>query len=637
MISHFPDPYPDELFYSIAARFAERMKYPTEAATMNALFGARHGVPAIDLPHKLELLVSALPFGHGYSTDMLIDNHTLLPFYGPFLAEKTYERLRANMKSSCSRITQMLAGIHAAKIRPTKFLRTCPSCDAENIEKYGETYWCRLFQIAGVEVCPTHKAFLQPTDVRRRDRLFRHQLFTAQAAERSSAVTPIDVNNRAHAFLLQIATNAAELLQTPRRAVGLQRLRVRYQELIRAKGLGARHRVRLGGLRDSFVRHFSPRLLKHLQCPVTYRDYGGWLANSTRKSHSGVAPLRHLLLMIFFEQTPSSFFCGIENPTAKSRPVHPCLNLICAHFTKPVIRELQYKRHKGPMKTFAVFRCPHCHHTSSRSVDGGHIGRVIDYGPKWNEQLAKLWADKSLSLRNIANELGADVNTIRRRAAKLELTFPRTGPRITRKKPYLGQPQKPKYTTEERRTEWLKLRMENPALSRQELRELRSNLYTWLVRHDKPWFQANAPARKPTFVGGYFVVAWNRRDEDLATLVMNAAMAIKNLPGRARRVSISGLARELGAASQFSLQLDKLPLTRLALESVVENREQFAIRRLRQAIEKFISIRERPNQTELAYAAGISYSTTFPAVRSAIDAGLFEIETRIALPTLSAA
>ena len=71
MISYFPDPYPDELFYSIAAQFADRMQYPTQGATMNALFSARHGVPAIELPHKLELLVSALPSGNNYTADML--------------------------------------------------------------------------------------------------------------------------------------------------------------------------------------------------------------------------------------------------------------------------------------------------------------------------------------------------------------------------------------------------------------------------------------------------------------------------------------------------------------------------------------------------------------------------------------
>lgn len=238
-----------------------------------------------------------------------------------------------------------------------------------------------------------------------------------------------------------------------------------------------------------------------------------------------------------------------------------------------------------------------------------------------------LWSDKSLSLRNIADQLGADVNTIRRRAAKFDLMFPRPGPRITKKKPYFGKPQKPKYTIEERRAEWTTLRANNPKLSRQELRKLKNNLYTWLVRHDKEWFQKNAPTRRPTCVGGYFVVDWSSRDEKLAVDVVNAAQMIKNLPGRARRVSISGLARELSSASQLFLRIDKLPLTRDALKSVVENREQFALRRLRRAIDRFASTGGLPTQTDLANAAGISYATTFPAVRSAIDAGLLEIES----------
>jgi hypothetical protein len=42
--------------------------------------------------------------------------------------------------------------------------------------------------------------------------------------------------------------------------------------------------------------------------------------------------------------------------------------------------------------------------------------------------------------------------------------------------------------------------------------------------------------RSRSGIGDYFVVDWNKRHEDLATHVMNAAMAIKKLRGRARRL-----------------------------------------------------------------------------------------------------
>jgi hypothetical protein len=198
---------------------------------------------------------------------------------------------------------------------------------------------------------------------------------------------------------------------------------------------------------------------------------------------------------------------------------------------------------------------------------------------------------------------------MRRRFARPGFSAPvhAATPRISK----IGKPQKPKYTIEERHAEWTALRANDSKPSRQELRKLKNNLYTRLVRHDKEWFQKNAAARRRTCVGGYFVVDLSSHDEKLAADVVNAAQTIQNLPGRARRVSISGLARELSSASQLFLRIDKLSLTRLALKSVVENREQFALRRLRRAIDRFASAGGLPTHTDLANASGISYATTF--------------------------
>jgi hypothetical protein len=44
MIAYFPNPYPDELLYSLCARFSDRMQFGTETGTMLALYGSRHAV-----------------------------------------------------------------------------------------------------------------------------------------------------------------------------------------------------------------------------------------------------------------------------------------------------------------------------------------------------------------------------------------------------------------------------------------------------------------------------------------------------------------------------------------------------------------------------------------------------------------
>ena len=535
MISHFPDPYKNELCYSITARFAARMQYPTQAATMAALFGGKHAVPAIELPHKLDYLIAQLPPGHGYTADMLIDGHTLFPYYGPFLSEIAYARLRENMKSDQSRITQMLAGIHATKIRPAKYLRTCPVCDAQNIKTYGETYWNRLHQIAGVEVCPTHGVFLQDTDVRRLDQLYRHQLFTAQNAVRSDAIVPVDENKASHRVMMSIAYAASELLDTPRQAASFQSLRNQYCVLLKHKGyITTGGRLRLAMLQAAFIKHFTPTLLKLLQCSVSGFINGGWLAAACRKSDSGVAPLRHILIMQFLGRSPESFFKEMNAPAVDSKVSFPCLNQVCSYHNQPVITERTFKRKKLPNGAFAVYRCPHCGHTSSRSRDGERIFRVIDFGHVWSKRLSELWDDAALSLHQIADRLHADVNTIRRRAVKMDLYYPRPGPRITKIKPKVGQGVKFKYTAKAQRTKWLKLRDQNPSLHKQQLRRLNQSLYAWLLRNDKDWYNANSPARQKMTGREYEVVDWQARDQVLVGKVITAASTIKNLSAVAR-------------------------------------------------------------------------------------------------------
>src|SRR5438552_1601554 len=118
MIPHFPDPYDGELLYSVLARFADRMQYPTPNTTLFELFGHGHGVPAIELPNKIDRLVNELPPGSTYTSDEIIQKHTLLPFYAPFLTVRNYELILASMKGTGARTTQLRAGIIAGRINP---------------------------------------------------------------------------------------------------------------------------------------------------------------------------------------------------------------------------------------------------------------------------------------------------------------------------------------------------------------------------------------------------------------------------------------------------------------------------------------------------------------------------------------
>jgi hypothetical protein len=76
MITCFPDPYPDELLYSICARYGERVRYPNQRKFLiQELFGSKCSSATVGLPCHLAHLISVLPPGHSYTVKRLIDNH----------------------------------------------------------------------------------------------------------------------------------------------------------------------------------------------------------------------------------------------------------------------------------------------------------------------------------------------------------------------------------------------------------------------------------------------------------------------------------------------------------------------------------------------------------------------------------
>jgi len=133
MIGYFPDPYPDELFYSICARFADRMQYPSRAAVVVELFGCQTAAAIADLPTRLDSVVATLPPGHHYTTDYIIDQHTLLPFFGPFMPLERLNRLRADMRSATNGSgIYRRAGIATGRIPRREWLQFCPQCIKED-------------------------------------------------------------------------------------------------------------------------------------------------------------------------------------------------------------------------------------------------------------------------------------------------------------------------------------------------------------------------------------------------------------------------------------------------------------------------------------------------------------------------
>ena len=210
MLAAFPAPYPDELLYSVVARYGRRFRFPNRKSLGQTFFGTRNAVAVADLPTRLGALAAAIPDQFGMSVEWLIDEHTLFPYYAPFLPRERVERLREAMRGSGD--VHLRAGIAASRVRPSEWLRYCPVCAAEDRATYGERYWHRLHQVSGVEVCHRHQVRLEESPVRTFVRRERHCFIAADEAVPTDATVRTVTSDETGRVLLE-----RQLRRSPRR------------------------------------------------------------------------------------------------------------------------------------------------------------------------------------------------------------------------------------------------------------------------------------------------------------------------------------------------------------------------------------------------------------------------------------
>ena len=163
MIAYFPEIYPDELMYSLLARYYVKSGYPCYWYVAEDLFQSKTVRPDIEFvnqytPAALQMITGDL------SIDDVILNHTMFPYYGRFLPK---ERRAKAFKA----LVQMQGNYHnllpraKRKTNLERYLRYCPICAEADRERYGESYWHRVHQMQGVDICPYHHCRLVDSSV----------------------------------------------------------------------------------------------------------------------------------------------------------------------------------------------------------------------------------------------------------------------------------------------------------------------------------------------------------------------------------------------------------------------------------------------------------------------------------------
>jgi TniQ protein/Tn7-like transposition protein D len=272
MLGHFPSPHPDELLYGVRARLSERANVPSKKGFCQTLFGAA-SIAVVDLPSRLEFLAKQLPSG-GPNAETLLRNHTLLPLYLPFLPKERAEKCKQAALGDGGKSLPFLTGVMASKIVQPTNLRLCPLCAAEDTRAYGEPYWHRSHQIAGLPTCYRHGVLLLETPTRRGSRLNRHEFHCPPKTQQDIDAPYTEGDGRLH-------IDAHWLLNRNDFEPGLDLLKVNYLVILQEKRLG---------------------------CPLSTDQNSSWLADMLRDRPRCAHPIQHLLLINFLGHTAQSFF-----------------------------------------------------------------------------------------------------------------------------------------------------------------------------------------------------------------------------------------------------------------------------------------------------------------------------------------
>lgn len=634
MLGWFPDPHPDELFYSICARFGEAMHYSSKTSIIIELFGSIH--PAtIEFPFGLDYLIASLPPEHCYSADSLIDEHTLLPFFGPFLAPERLVMLRETMHGNCGIAIGRRSGNAACLVRPSTHLRLCPQCVLEDRKHFDEAYWHRVHQIPGVLVCPIHAEALEETPIAapfwNRE---RYRFYSAEEALQLQSLAGRRVQSPWQPVLLAIAQDAAWLLRQRGLAPGYQVLHQYYQRLFVACGLASlTGQRRLEDLLTLFRERYPDALLHHLGCPLD-SNHPGRLKTLFHGLQTWQHPLHHLILMHLLGSTAEDFFQVAAPCPPFGEGPWPCLNAASDHYRRRVVEECQITRsRKYKDHVVGTFACScgfiYWRQGPDREPENQFRREGIKaVGPVWEARLCQFWEEGTCTQEEMAQQLGMSVSSLREHAMRLGLVpYPAAMQGIGSSMEILPDQSEEQEASlrEQHRATWIAALESGASIWTSRHRELQA-AYQWLHKHDREWLQEHMPPRK-------LIERWDQqksRDAQRAEQVRAIALQLKNNAQRPVQITRAVISREIRQTGWPSGLRDKerYPLTAQALDEVVEASEAFRVRRVWWAANCYQRERICPRRWQLIERAGLNAITVAsPVVEAAIDAALRMLAT----------
>jgi len=583
------DTHPDELLYSDIARIKDQMDYENDYALIEDYFGTKPYKAFYALPSNINFLLLGLPPGNVYTSDYIIDKHTLFPFYAPFLRGDIAKNLKEDMKSGNKiSIPSYNAALLDTHVEPLTYFRYCPGCVKQDRSSYGEAYWHRVHQLINVVVCPDHKIFLKVSTVemgvigQNKIKSLEQELKTNSVA----ALVPkvIDKKNIMDQVYLSLANQAKWLLENGSQLPFYddEEILRRCHILLTKKGyINLDGELQISQLLKDFNNYYSPPLQKKLQCELE-GSAGNWLGKILYPNlvkH----PTFFLLVINFLGSDIMTFFNDSQRHYPFEPSPWPCLNPCCPDYKKKTIFSYKKGFCRRTSVSFGSFKCLFCGFTYCRNVksyefvmgqaDDIQIDKIKTFGKLWDSQVIKFWGDPNLNLGQIVQKLGFPEQELLKQSSRLGLPRYPKGEIIIKK--FEDSSIKTIIVDNKHlsiavcRKLWLKICTENERASLSSLKKA-PVVYSLLKARDWDWLKKDLTRRLIGKINPEIYAKWEELD------VLLAAKAKQLGKNRSREILIKQLyqlnEKEFGSKIKLSSILSNiryLPLTEIALEELL--------------------------------------------------------------------
>ncbi len=407
-----PIPYPDELLYSVNARYSDHAGIIVPSKLCIALTDRLTSVNA-HIPISISIMAEKTFLAWGLSSNDLLQNHTMYPYYTRYVNDVGKSRYKEYYELGNMQTSDFKPGGFLGLLKPPRTLRFCKICKALDMESYGEAYWHRIHQLSGALVCPVHGEELISTQSRIVHNAYLSYANASNAKEEHCQIGAI-LNNieRERAFL--VAKRCQEILNGTMTRWHLRELTNAYREAASARGFvdGSLY-ISQNKIREAFRTYFGDKLLARYGLNLTDNSCH-WIKRLFTNDVFLANPAAHALMQTFLENTAE---VRTSHKVRFSAGPWKCPNKY-AHHKEP----FPLKRHmiiyrtnnRNEVEALATCNCGFCFifsETDAQDAAMPIIARISRFGPTWKSEAARL-RKKGYTFRTIGEIMGTDASRV---------------------------------------------------------------------------------------------------------------------------------------------------------------------------------------------------------------------------------